>query len=114
MIETTILNYLKSKLSVNVYTEIPADPPASFVVFEKTGSSRDNRLDKATVAFQSYADSLYNAAELNEEVKEVVEGMIELPCISKCYLNSDYNFTDTAIKQYRYQALYVITYLREV
>lgn len=114
MIETTVLNYLKNELSVSVFMEIPANPPASFVVIEKTGSSRENRVDKATMAFQSYAGTMAEAAQLNERVKEVVDSMIELPNISKCYLNSDYNFTNVATKHYRYQALYVITYLREV
>lgn len=114
MIETTVLDYLENKLDVNVYTEIPADPPASFVVIQKTGSSRVNRLDTATFAFQSYAATMEQAAQLNEEVKAAVDSMIELALISNCYLNSDYNFTNVATKHYRYQALYVITYLREV
>lgn len=114
MIELTVLNYLKSKLTENVYMEIPANAPASFVIIEKVGSSRTNRLDTATMAFQSYAPTLEKAAELNERVKAAVEGMTELASISKCYLNSDSNFTNVATKHYRYQALYVITYLREV
>lgn len=33
--------------------------------------------------------------------------------ISKCTLNSDYNYTDTARKKYRYQAVYDIVYFKE-
>ncbi|OOV85805.1 hypothetical protein BTA35_0216720, partial [Oceanospirillum linum] len=59
-----------------------------------------------TFAFQSYAPSMYEAAVLNEAVKETVEGMIELDEISKIKLNSDYNYTDTTTKEYRYQAVF--------
>ena len=48
--------------------------------------------------------------KLNEQVKETVEGMIELDEITAIGLNSDYNFTNTANKQPRYQAVYNITH----
>ena len=112
MIEKTVLNYLKSALSVPVRMEIPAkNIPKRFVVLEKTGSSKVNRLPTATIAAQSYAESLLEAAELNEKVKAAFENMIQLDTISSIKLNSDYNFTDTQVKQYRYQCVYVITYL---
>ncbi len=53
---------------------------------------------------------MYEAAVLNEEVKEAVEGMITLDEVSKVSLNSDYNFTDTTTKEYRYQAVFDINY----
>lgn len=111
MIELTVLNYLKSELSVDVYMEIPIDPPETFVLLEKTGSSRTNMLNTATIAAQSYAGSLQEAATLNETVKAAFDNMIELNAISACRLNSDYNFTDTTTKKYRYQCVYVISYL---
>ena len=52
------------------------------------------------------ADSMYAAAKLNEEVKAIMKGIIELPEVSSCRLDSDYNFTDTATKKYRYQAVF--------
>lgn len=111
MIETTVLNYLKQTLDVPVKMETPANPTARYVLLEKTGSSRTNRLNTATIAAQSYAESLVEAAKLNEEVKAAIDNMVELNAISACRLNSDYNFTDTTTKKYRYQCVYVITYL---
>ena len=35
-----------------------------------------------------------------------------LPEIGAVHLNSDYNFTDTAAKRYRYQAVFDVTYYR--
>ena len=32
--------------------------------------------------------------------------IVEMDDISKCQLNSDYNYTDTTRKKYRYQAVY--------
>ncbi|MGQ7322820.1 hypothetical protein ACTGUQ_11530, partial [Streptococcus suis] len=74
-------------------------------IFEKTSGGKKNHLNQATLAIQSYGQSLEEAAFLNEEVKTVVEKMIGLPSISKVELNSDYNFTDTETKRYRYQAV---------
>ena len=59
---------------------------------------------------QSFSTSLYGAATLNERVKAAMEKIIELDDISKCELNSDYNYTDTNRKKYRYQAVFDIVY----
>lgn len=110
MIELIILNHLKSKLNVPVSLEKLDAQTGSYVVLEKTSSSKGNHLPSATIAFQSYAGSLYDAAVLNEKVKTAVESMIGLNEIRGLNLNSDYNFTDTTTKEYRYQAVYDIRY----
>lgn len=106
MIELIILEYLKKKLSVPVSLEERGVQSGSFVIFEKTSGSKENHLESSTFAFQSYGLSMYEAAKLNEEVKQAVEEMIELDAFAKIKLNSDYNFTDTSTKRYRYQAVY--------
>lgn len=110
MIEVTILKYLLSKdLSVgdHVYAEVPEHPPEKYIVIEKTGSSRTNRIDQAMVAIQSYAKkSLLDAMELNEEVKQAMDEMPAIDDIFSCKLNSDYNFTSSTTKEYRYQAVF--------
>ncbi len=110
MIELIILDHLKEKLSEPVSLEKPSAQTGSYVVFEKTASGKTNHLPSATVAFQSYAETLYTAAKLNEKVKSAVESLIELDEIRGLDLNSDYNFTDTTTKEYRYQAVYDIRY----
>lgn len=110
MIETTVLDYLSSVLPEPCSLEVPERPPARFVLLEKTDSSRKNFINTATFALQSYAPSLFEAAELNERVKAAMDDLILLPDIFSAKLDSDYNFTDTATKQYRYQAVYNITY----
>lgn len=106
MIELTILNHLKTQLADPVYLEKPEPAPTRYVLFEKVNSGRENRLPSSTFAFQSYAESLYEAAMLNERVKAAVDSLITLNEISSVRLNSDYNFTDTTTKQYRYQAVF--------
>ena len=108
MIEETILNYLKFQLSVDVFMQEPETKPDSYVLMEKTGSDRKNGLNASTFAFQSYGQSLYAAAALNELTKASVDGLIALKSIASVNLNTDYNFTDTTTKRYRYQAVYDI------
>ena len=110
MIEVTILTYLKQHLSVPVFLQEPTTKPDSYVLFEKTGSGKLNHITNSTFAFQSYGKSLYEAAQLNNTLKEVVESLLTLAEISSVNLNSDYNFTDTETKRYRYQAVFDIVY----
>lgn len=114
MIEIIIKEFLESKLSVPVLMEVPKNPVTSFVIIEKTGSSMDNHIPSSIITIQSYASSLYGAAELNELVKDNMldglNGLASLDQIANVTLNSDYNYTDTSEKRYRYQAVYDITH----
>ena len=108
MIEKTILDFLQSELTEPVYLEKPETAPNRYILFERTGGGRPNSLPLSTFAFQSYAESLYEAASLNERLKTTVDNLITLNEIGSVRLNSDYNFTDTTTKKYRYQAVYDI------
>lgn len=117
MIELILLNYLKSVLSVPVFMEIPTNNQISeFVRIEKTGSGRSDYINNATFAIQSYSDTLYGAATLNEEVKKYLLGdastlgIVDSIDVSRCSLNSDYNYTDTTTKSYRYQAVFDLVF----
>lgn len=111
MIEVTILNYLNQNLeNITAYMERPANPPKSYALIEKTGGGEENHIHHSTIAVKSIAESMYKAALLNEEVKDLMSSAISLDDIAKVELNSDYNFTDTSTKQYRYQAVFDITH----
>lgn len=110
MIEKIILDYLTAELSVPVYMEVPEARPLSFVVIEKTGSHNNFHISTATIATQSYAETMYKAASLNEAVKAAMSDIIELDSICKCSLNSDYNYTEADAMQYRYQAVFDVTH----
>lgn len=110
MIEEIIKSYLNRNLLVPAFLETEDIMPKRYVLFEKTGSSKKNCINGTTFTFQSYAESLYEAAKLNEEVKTVVENLIVLNEISKAKLVTDYNYTDNSTKKYRYQAVFDIKY----
>ncbi|MQW23888.1 MULTISPECIES: hypothetical protein [unclassified Lactococcus] len=110
MIETVIKDFLDGHLSVPSFLEHQENMPKRYVFFEKLGSSKSNHITSATFAFQSYAESMYETAKLNEELKRVVEDLITLDDIGGISLNSDYNYTDTETKKYRYQAVFDIKY----
>lgn len=110
MIEEIVLAFLTERLAVPVSLEAPEKPEPPFVVLEKVGSRRNEHLYSATFAVQSYGNSMYEAAKLNERVKAAMDALPDLDEITRSQLNSDYNFTDTASKRYRYQAVYDITH----
>lgn len=110
MVENIVKNYLQSSLNVPVRLEEEDNLGKEYILIEKTGSSKENHVASATLAVQSFSMSLYGAAILNERVKTAMEKIIELDDISKCELNSDYNYTDTNRKKYRYQAVFDIVY----
>lgn len=110
MIEIIILKYLTEKMDVPVSMDKTDRDVKRYILMERTGSSRSNFINTATFVFQSYAESRYEAAKLNEELKLNMDNIIELPQISRSALNSDYDYTDTQTKEYRYQAVYNIVY----
>lgn len=114
MIEEIVYDFLCEKMSVPVKMELPADPSEKMIIVEKTGSSLNEFIHTSTFAIQSYGPSLFEAAELNELLKATVldgtDGLIALNRITHVELNSDYNYTDTTNKKYRYQAVFVITH----
>ena len=110
-IEKKIIEYLRESLATDrVYGEEPDSPKGEFFVVDKTGSSTTNRLCTSTVAIKSYADTKSKASDLNEELKAIMPGIVAGKGVSSCRLVSDYNFTNTAKKQHRYQAVFNLTH----
>lgn len=109
MITKDLLDYLGEQLSVGVYAEAP-EQLTDYVLLDQTATSNMNHITTTTIAVQSYASSLYGAMTLNEDVKAAMEGFAELAQVAKVKLETDYNFTNTATKQYRWQAVYHITH----
>lgn len=109
MIEKIVLDYLSENLKVKVFMEEPETPPESYVLIDRTNGD-DELVTEATIALQSYGNSLLEACKLNEEVKRVMRDIVKLNPITKCKLDTDYNFTDTETKRYRYQAVFNLVY----
>lgn len=112
MIETIVMEHLAAALDVPVWAEMPEHPPARFVLVEKTSDREENFIRYPMVVVQSYAESLFQAAVLNELVEDAMASLPTHPNVSRCKLNSSYNYTDTERKQHRYQAVFDIVFMR--
>ena len=110
LIEVYLIQYLTKELGVNVYGQEEDATEDSYVVIEKLGSYVENYCRHSTIALKSYGTTLLESAELNEAVKNAMDNITKKPEISCSKLNSDYNFTDTTTKKYRYQAVYDLVY----
>lgn len=110
MIERIVKDYLAVQLDVPVYMETPDDKPLKYVVVEKGGSGGADHINTAVIMLKSHADTLADAATLNEEVKSAMDNIITLAEITRSDRNSDYNYTDTSTRKYRYQAVYDLTH----
>lgn len=109
MIEDLLIEYLSNELNLPVCMEVP-EKQKRYVLIQRTGGSEPEHICTATVAIQSVAESLYEAARLNNRVKKAMRKLEQLPEVSSSELNSDYDFTDTKTKSYRYQAVYDLVY----
>jgi hypothetical protein len=119
MLLPTLISYLSTALITDAGTSeenevfVGVEAPSEYtgyVLVDQTGSSTSNHITTTTVAIQSYGATLYEALLLNEQVKAAMVGFAEKSEISSVKLETDYNFTNTATKQYRWQAVYHITH----
>lgn len=121
MIEEVIYRYLKSKTETPVFLELSGDYPnikvpgdiRAFYLIEKTGSRENNFIHTSTLTIQSWGRSMYEAAKANSELKKLIKKAIKIDQITDVKIDSDYNFTDTRTKLYRYQAVVFITHYEE-
>lgn len=108
MIELTVKEFMETRLPVPLFMEYPEDPPDSFVVLKKGDSGREELLDSAMLVADSYGPSLLAAARLNEQVKVILDDLIQLDCVSSSRRGGDYPAYDTQNKRHRYQAVQTI------
>lgn len=115
IIEAAIIKFLQIAdipgIGDNVFAETPVTEPDEYILIEKTGGPVEDGIVHATIAVQSLsAYSLIRAAEINEAMKDAMEYLPDYTTVYGCTLNSDYNFTNTATRMYRYQAVFVVDY----
>lgn len=115
VIESTVIEYLNNHTSIahQAYGDTPRSGAFQYYLVQKTGSTNRNHLHTAQITIQSYGSSKSVAKTMNETLISAMAGIVELENISACRLNSDYDYTDTAKRRYRYQAVFDITYIRE-
>lgn len=112
MLEEQIIDYLHVQTGLHVSNEKNAARRyAEYILIQRTGGGVENFINNATYAIQSISShSKLRAAQINEMVKQVMEAFADEEGISSCKLNSDYDYTNTLTKEYRYQAVFGIVY----
>ena len=111
-IEVTVIAYLADVFpEIPVYAERPMTPPPTYLLVDKTGAELVNFINQSTVIVESIAPSKYDASLLNNSVKAAMMAIADDDKeISMCSLESDYDDTDTALKDYRYTAVFNISH----
>ena len=110
MIEEILYDYINANASVDWYVLRPEVEPSKYGLFEKTGSVKTDHITTSTFAFQSYAPTLLEAAEISEELRGIVEAAVSEDAIAAVRLTGEYNYTTPQTKQPRYQAVFSITH----
>lgn len=110
LIESIIIDYLAQELSLPVSGLVPSPMPDRFVTVEKTGSSTEDKVRRATLAIDSWASTQEAAALLNEEIIAAMYAATSLAQISEVQCETDYNFTDTKTRKARYSAMFGVVY----
>lgn len=110
MIEQTVKEYLDTVLEdVKVFLEIPKQMPDKFILFQLIDRGIENRINEVTLEFRSYAPTKYEAALLDEKLRDAMESMHEGTDIS-CHLGGGNDDPDTTLKKYRYRSYYNLYY----
>lgn len=116
LIEQVVKQYLDgvftgegSDEGVDVYLETPETLPASFIVFRLADRGKENQINAVTLEMMSYAPSKYEAALLDEKLRDAMDNIITLPDIS-CRFGGGNDSPDTSLKKYRYRCYYNLYY----
>ena len=112
LIEETVKSYLDDvleDLDVGIYVETPNELPGKFIVLQVINRGKENQINEVTMEFRSYAPSKYEAALLDEAVREAMENIVVLPDISS-HLGGGNDNPDTVLKRYRYRCYFNLYY----
>ena len=113
MIEVTLRNYLSDNMDIPVLMEHPQTSVKKYILLQLADASIVNHIDMATIFVNVYADSLYEAAELRDKVKELLLNAIFITGIAKSSLGQDQAATDSANHLYQYSLTFNFYYYRE-
>lgn len=106
--------YLQTILDVPVLFERPPDAECGqrMVILQRTGESIRNRVTTYTVAARSYGPTMLDASELNDtlELAVLIFGEDE-ETDATTRIETSYNNTDPAQKEYRFQTVFQMTFV---
>lgn len=113
-IEVIVLRILAAKLPERIFAEYPPEPPAAFFVLDKLADRETRFVNTASFALQAYAPTKLEAARLIGAARDTLDALIFAKDISAVQPENEAPFPDTRTKAYRYQAVFSVTYYREV
>ena len=111
MIEKNIMDYLVD-CGFDAFCESPPNPPDTYVVVDKIAEREESKMRFCTIAIQSNAPTMLDAMELNDEITDCMLNIVALRKYGSCKLDNSYPYTNTQLKQYRYQSVFEIVYYR--
>lgn len=112
LIEQRVKEFLDVEFAedqIGVFLEIPETIPATFVIFQLVDRGKENHIDAVTLEFRSYAPSKFEAATLDEKVREAMDKLNETTDIT-ARLGGGNDNPDTSFKRYRYRCYYNLYY----
>ena len=113
MIEVALRDYLSDNMDVPVLMEHPKTSRKKFILLQLADAGQINHIDAATFFINVYADSLYDAAELKEKVKDLLLNATSLSGVTKSSLGQEQAATDSANHLYQYNLTFNFYYYRE-
>ena len=112
LIEQRVKEFLDVEFAedeIGVYLETPETLPSTFIVFQLISRGKENQVNAATLEFRSYAPSKFEAATLDEKVRDAMEKLNSTTDIS-CRLGGGNDNPDTSFKRYRYRCYFNLYY----
>lgn len=110
MIEETVKSYLETVFEdIPIYLETPKDMPEKFIVFQLIDRGKENYINAVTLEFRCFAGSKYDAALLDESLRNAMEAFHEGTDIS-CHLGGGNDDQDSVLKKYRYRSYFNLYY----
>lgn len=110
LIEQVVQDYLTNELgNIGVYPENPKPLPDKYVTFRIMDREKRNHINGVTFEFSSLASSKFEAAQLDELVRDAMENIIVIYDIS-CHFGGGNDDMDTSINKYRYRCYFNLFY----
>ena len=114
MLETIIRDYLVNNLAVPVVLEKPANKPDEYVVLHKIDGGMTNKIPAGTLSVTCVSKTLYGAATLAQEVKDLLFMSVSLDNISSAKLGGEDGRTSPTERGYEYEIIFNFYYFEEV
>ena len=114
MIQQIIRDFLIEELeTVPVYMEQPKNVPTEWVLIELADYGETNQISAATLFIRCNAQSMYAAAALSQDVKDIMQSAVMLDAVSSVRIGGERSGIDTANHFYKYDLTFNINYYKE-